>query len=135
MYIRLFGFSFSLSLQECCLGMVCVCAPYVTGQAAGKWCVAALGLLLSDPARSQPWMPTLWMELLSLQGVRPLMPPCGEVFRKSFPFFLKAHRRAFYSNLKCVIGLIVLGTRQLISTLYVNIRYALETLKVSGADS
>lgn len=67
----------------------------------------------------------------ALWGMWPLVPPCGEVFSDPFPFILKAHRMAFYSNLKCVIGLNVPGTSQLISTLYVSIRCAFKTLKIN----
>lgn len=103
------------------------------------------GSPVSDPARSQPWMhhrvdhawdgPTPPPPAASPLGRADLVPPCGEVLRNPFHCLLRAHRRAFDSNLKCVIGLNVLGTSQLIFTLYVNIRYVLKTLKVNSADS
>lgn len=107
---------------------------------------ATPGPLFSDPVCG-PWVPCptptrpqmcgcyFHRGSRALQGVWPLTPPCGEVFRNPFRFFLKVHRMAFCSSLKRVIGLNVPETSQLISTLHASVRCALKTLKINLAQN
>lgn len=115
MCIQLFGFSFSLLFQERCSGMVCVCAPcentcpqHLRAHDPAGSCQALCGRPRSPVFRPcmltaldmPPRIDHMWDGATpplapALRVLRPLMLPCGKVFRNSFHFFLKAHRRAF----------------------------------------
>lgn len=133
MYIQLFGFSFSVAVLRTRMLFgdgLCVCPVRRGGRAGGRGHRPRVLTALEAPPRvghgrdgatflgaPGPSEASLWRSLYKFVSF----------------FSLKVHRRAFCSNLKCVIGSIVLGTSQLISTLHVNIRCALKTLEVNVA--